>query len=198
MVSYECQFLNFINNLLSKIPKYIDNVSFVNNAIILDISFNNVIFILFFLKNHYYTQFNILVDLTAIDYLSKKPRFNIVYIIRSVNYNISIIVRVFSDGFVAIPSVTKIYSGSNWLEREVWDMYGIAFSDHVDLRRILSDYGFQGFPLRKDFPLSGFIEVRYDDETKRISYDMVELSQEFRLFDFQSPWQRAEFEKVSG
>jgi len=116
--------------------------------------------------------------------------------LRSTTYNNFLILKTFSDGFLPITSASVHYYGAGWLEREILDMFGIFFSNHQDLRRILTDYGFQGFPLRKDFPLSGFVEVRYDDELKRVIYDSLELSQEFRFFEFQSPWQVSEFFKI--
>ena len=101
--------------------------------------------------------------------------------------------KVKLDSLNRLSSVSSVFKSASWLEREVWDLFGIFFSEHSDLRRILTDYGFQGFPLRKDFPLTGFVELKYDDEMKRVSYDSLELSQEFRFFDFQSPWQFSEF-----
>ncbi|HXU26773.1 MAG TPA: NADH-quinone oxidoreductase subunit C [Bacteroidia bacterium] len=188
--------LNFANSISLKIPKFIKNLFIRRGKVVLVIDSKNVIFVLNFLKNHVSTQFNVLVDLSVIDRFSIKNRFEIYYFLRSTNYNIFISLVTFNDGFLPLSSAIPLYNGANWLEREIWDMFGIFFSNHPDLRRILTDYGFQGFPLRKDFPLSGFIETRYDDETKRVTYDLVELSQEFRFFDFQSPWQNSEFSKI--
>jgi len=188
--------LNFANSISLKIPKFIKNLFIRGGKVVLVIDSKNVIFVLNFLKNHVSTQFNVLVDLSVIDRFSIKNRFEIYYFLRSTNYNIFISLVTFNDGFLPLSSAIPLYNGANWLEREIWDMFGIFFSNHPDLRRILTDYGFQGFPLRKDFPLSGFIETRYDDETKRVTYDLVELSQEFRFFDFQSPWQNSEFSKI--
>jgi len=150
-----------------------------------------------FLQNHVSSQYTVLIDMTVVDRLFGKNRFEIYYFFRSIVFNNVLIIKFQTDGLTAINSLTHEIRGASWLEREVWDMFGIAFSNHSDLRRILTDYGFQGFPLRKDFPLTGFIEVRYDDESKRVIYDSLELSQEFRFFDFQSPWQNAEFNKIS-
>jgi NADH:ubiquinone oxidoreductase subunit C len=181
--------------LSSKIPKYIDNISIINNKIILSAKEKYLILLLSFLQKHVASQYNVLIDMTAVDRLSGKNRFELFYFLRTIVFNNILIIKIFNDGLTAVPSATFNYSGAGWLEREIWDMFGIAFSNHSDLRRILTDYGFQGFPLRKDFPLTGFIEVRYDDESKRVIYDSLELSQEFRFFDFQSPWQNSEFSK---
>lgn len=150
--------------------------------------------LLVFLKMHTSFLFSQLVDLTAIDLLSKNHfRFQLVYNLLSIIYSTRLIV-ITSVGFknktqlFYIDSVTDLFSSSNWLEREVWDMFGIFFRNHPDLRRILTDYGFDGFPLRKDFPLSGYVELRYDDNKKIIVYEPLELSQDFRVFDLQGDW----------
>lgn len=189
------QLLTYVNSLVLKIPKFIENVNIYEGKINLYCGVQNISFVLTFLNKHIATQYSVLVDMTALDRFSKKNRFEIIYFLRTIMFNHMLILRISTDGYHAIPSSISIFGGSNWLEREIWDMFGIAFSNHNDLRRILTDYGFQGFPLRKDFPLTGFIEVRYDDELKRVIYDSIELSQEFRFFDFQSPWQNSEFYK---
>jgi NADH:ubiquinone oxidoreductase subunit C len=189
--------ITYSNSLIYKIPKYIENVAIQNDKIILSCSSAHIDFVLHFLNKHVSTQYNVLIDMTVVDRLLKKNRFELFYFLRTTVFNNIIILKVLNDGYRAITSATSIFSGANWLEREIWDMFGITFSNHVDLRRILTDYGFQGFPLRKDFPLTGFIEVRYDDELKRVIYDSLELSQEFRLFDFQSTWQTVEFYKLN-
>ncbi len=185
---------HFIENLLYSIPKYIKNVEILNNEIILNVSSNNLKKVLNFLKKNVNFQCVQLIDVTAVDLLVSTERFILVYQLLSLRFNCRIIIKVFLEKNTnslfseIIPSVTDIYKSAGWLEREVWDMFGIFFSGHSDLRRILTDYGFQGFPLRKDFPLTGFCELRYDDELKTVFYDSLELSQEFRFFDFQSPW----------
>lgn len=185
---------HFIENLLYSIPKYIKNVEILNNEIILNVSSNNLKKVLNFLKKNVNFQCVQLIDVTAVDLLVSTERFVLVYQLLSLRFNCRIIIKVFLEKNTnslfseIIPSVTDIYKSAGWLEREVWDMFGIFFSGHSDLRRILTDYGFQGFPLRKDFPLTGFCELRYDDELKTVFYDSLELSQEFRFFDFQSPW----------
>ncbi|MBL8575965.1 MAG: NADH-quinone oxidoreductase subunit C [Mesorhizobium sp.] len=138
-------------------------------------------------------QFVSIVDVSGADYPSRVLRFDVVYHLLSPKKNLRIRVKVQTDEDTPIPSVTGIYPGADWYERETYDLYGILFSGHPDLRRILTDYGFDGHPLRKDFPVTGFVEVRYDDEVKRVVYEPVELKQEFRNFDFLSPWEGTEY-----
>ena len=196
--SHSNALLTYVNSLVSKIPNYIVHVQIEKNIIYLFTNENCLLSLLLFLQKHVATQYGILIDVTAVDRVAtRKKRFELFYFLRSLAFNNMLSVRLFSDGFSSIPSCTLVYQGAGWLEREVWDMFGIAFANHADLRRILTDYGFQGFPLRKDFPLTGFIEVRYDDETKRVMYDALELAQEFRFFDFQSPWQNSEFLRLT-
>jgi NADH dehydrogenase (ubiquinone) Fe-S protein 3 len=185
--------LSYVNSLFSKFPKFIESTFLSKEKLFLVIKAEYLSFVLNYLKNHTTLQYNVLVDITVIDRFSQKNRFEVYYFLRSTVFNNFLVLQTFNDGFLPLSSATLHYLGAGWLEREIWDMFGIFFSNHRDLRRILTDYGFQGFPLRKDFPLSGFIEVRYDDETKRVIYDSLELSQEFRFFDFQSPWQASEF-----
>jgi NADH/F420H2 dehydrogenase subunit C len=130
-----------------------------------------------------------LIDITAVDYPSKNPRFAVFYQFISIQYNQRFMVKVLTDGVTPLISLSSLYNSSNWLEREVWDLFGIFFSEHPDLRRILTDYGFQGFPMRKDFPLSGFVEIAYSDEMKKVIYLPLELTQEYRFFDFSTSWQ---------
>ena len=134
-------------------------------------------------------QFEVLIDICGVDYPQRKNRFDVVYHLLSARKNQRIRIKIETDEMTPVPSVIPIFPGANWYEREAYDMYGILFSDHPDLRRLLTDYGFEGFPLRKDFPLSGFKEVRYDDESKRVVYEPVKLTQDFRQFDFESPWE---------
>ena len=143
----------------------------------------------YFLRNHTQTQFKILVDITAVDYPERQKRFEVVYNFLSIQHNARIRIKVLIDEMSPIESICSLYSSANWLERETWDMFGIFFVNHPDLRRILTDYGFEGHPLRKDFPLSGFVEVRYDDSEKRVLTERLEMTQEFRYFDFSSPWE---------
>ncbi len=150
---------------------------------------------LFFLRDHIYTQYKVLIDITAVDYPSRTLRFEVVYNLLSVEYNARIRIKTCVDEITPVSSSTPVYSSAGWWEREVWDMFGIFFSGHSDLRRILTDYGFQGHPLRKDFPLTGYTEVRYDDSEKRVVTESLELTREFRYFDFSSPWEQIEKSK---
>lgn len=138
--------------------------------------------------------FATLIDITGVDYPEREERFEIVYNLLSLKQNQRIRVKVTTDEEKPVPSVSGVYPVAGWFERECWDMYGVFFSDHPDLRRMLTDYGFDGHPLRKDFPLSGFVEIRYDDEQKRVVYEPVRLAQAFRDFDFLSPWEGTEYE----
>jgi NADH-quinone oxidoreductase subunit C len=146
-----------------------------------------------FLREDSQCQFRVLVDLCGVDYPDRPQRFEVVYNLLSLRQNQRIRIKVRTDEDTPVPSVTRVFSCANWYERETWDLYGIMFSDHPDLRRILTDYGFDGHPLRKDFPLSGFVQVRYDDEQKRVVNEPVKLLQEFRRFDFMSPWEGAQY-----
>ena len=134
-------------------------------------------------------QFKQLMDIAGVDFPERERRFDVVYNLLSLTGNMRVRVIVETDEETPVPSVTELYSSAGWFEREAWDLYGIFFSNHPDLRRILTDYGFEGHPLRKDFPLTGYVEVRYDDEQKRVVYEPVKLTQEFRTFDFLSPWE---------
>jgi NADH-quinone oxidoreductase subunit C len=136
-------------------------------------------------------EFKILVDLCGVDWPQREKRFDVVYHLLSLTRNGRLRIKVETDEETPVPSIVSVHPSANWFERETFDMYGVVFSDHPDLRRILTDYGFSGYPLRKDFPLTGYVEVRYDDELKRVVYQPVELVQEFRDFDFMSPWEGA-------
>ncbi len=138
-------------------------------------------------------RFEVLIDICGVDWPGRENRFDVVYHLLSPRVNQRIRVKIETDEATAINSVVGVYPAANWFEREAYDMYGILFSGHPDLRRLLTDYGFQGHPLRKDFPLSGHVEVRYDDETKRVVYEPVRLTQEFRNFDFESPWEGTDY-----
>jgi NADH-quinone oxidoreductase subunit C len=133
--------------------------------------------------------FEQLIDVCGVDYPDRSPRFEIVYSLLSVSLNKRLRVKVLTDEDTPVPSVVGVYPSANWFEREAWDMYGIYFADHPDLRRILTDYGFDGHPMRKDFPLTGYVELRYDPDQRRVVYEPVKLSQDFRTFDFSSPWE---------
>jgi NADH-quinone oxidoreductase subunit C len=137
--------------------------------------------------------FTTLIDITGVDWPQRERRFDVVYHLLSLSRNRRIRIKLETDENTPVPSAVGVFAGANWFEREVFDMYGITFADHPDLRRLLTDYGFTGFPLRKDFPLTGFVELRYDEEQKRVVYQPVELVQEFRDFDFMSPWEGARY-----
>lgn len=145
--------------------------------------------ILSFLCNDAHCLFQVLVDICGVDYPDRDERFEVVYNLLSLKHNVRIRVKVTTDELTPVPSVSQIYPAAGWFERECWDMYGVFFSEQLDLRRMLTDYGFDGHPLRKDFPLTGYVEVRYDDEQRRVVYEPVKLVQEFRSFDFLSPWE---------
>lgn len=146
-----------------------------------------------FLRDDSNCLFKMLVDITAADYPERDSRFEVIYNMLSLNLNQRVRVKLVTGDGKPVPSVVPLFSTANWFEREVWDMYGILFADHPDLRRLLTDYGFEGHPLRKDFPLTGYYEVRYDNEQKRVVYEPVNLPQEFRNFDFLSPWEGTQY-----
>jgi len=142
-----------------------------------------------FLRDDPACQFINIIDVTAVDWPSREQRFDVVYHLLSPRLNQRVRLKVMTDETTPVPSLINVFRGADWFERETYDLYGVLFTGHPDMRRILTDYGFEGHPLRKDFPLTGFVEVRYDDEQKRVVYDKVTLAQEFRTFDFLSPWE---------
>lgn len=146
-----------------------------------------------FLRDDAQCQFVSFIDICGVDWPGRPERFDVVYHLLSPRQNLRIRVKVMTGEDAPVPSLTSVYPGADWFEREAYDLYGILFTGHPDLRRILTDYGFEGHPLRKDFPLTGFVEVRYDDEVKRVVYEPVELRQEFRNFDFLSPWEGTDY-----
>jgi NADH-quinone oxidoreductase subunit C len=153
----------------------------------------NLIPLLTFLRDDAKCGFVNLTDICGVDWPQRELRFDVVYHLLSPKQNLRIRVKVATDEDTPVPSACAVYPGADWFERETWDMYGVLFTGHPDLRRILTDYGFEGHPLRKDFPTTGFVEVRYDDAAKRVVYEPVELKQEFRNFDFMSPWEGTEY-----
>ena len=159
----------------------------------LTVAAGDIVEVLSFLKRDVQCQFISIIDICGVDYPDREKRFEVVYHLLSPRQNLRIRVKVVTDEETPVPSVTGVYPGADWFEREAYDLYGILFSGHPELRRILTDYGFEGHPLRKDFPLTGFVEVRYDDEVKRVVYEPVELKQEFRNFDFLSPWEGTDY-----
>ncbi|ATU91991.1 NADH-quinone oxidoreductase subunit C [Phyllobacterium zundukense] len=169
------------------------SVEIAYGELTVEVAAGELINTLTFLRNDARCQFISLIDISGVDYPSRVYRFDVVYHLLSPRQNLRICVKVATDEDTPVPSATPVYPGADWYERETYDLYGVLFSGHPDLRRILTDYGFEGHPLRKDFPLTGFVEVRYDDEVKRVVYEPVELRQEFRNFDFQSPWEGTDY-----
>ncbi len=165
----------------------------VNNSLVLFVAGEDLVRVLHFLRDNANCQFKQLVDVCGVDYPEREKRFEVVYQLLSLKYNKRVRVKVRASEDSLVPSVVKVFSSANWLEREVFDMYGVHFDGHPDLRRILTDYGFDGYPLRKDFPLTGYTEVRYDDDKKSIVYEPVKLDQEYRHFDFSSPWEGGDY-----
>jgi NADH-quinone oxidoreductase subunit C len=155
----------------------------------LTIAPEHIVEVLSYLRDDPSCQFEVLIDICGVDYPDRPKRFEVVYHLLSLRLNQRIRVKTSTDDVAPVPSVNDVFPAANWYEREAFDMFGIRFSGHPDLRRLLTDYGFQGYPLRKDFPLTGYVEVRYDDEAKRVVYEPVKLVQEFRDFDFESPWE---------
>jgi NADH/F420H2 dehydrogenase subunit C len=178
--------INYCESLFKSLP--VKNILIVGNEITLVVNPKKIVQVLFFLKNNTRCRFTVLSSISGVDYPNRVDRFEVVYDLLSLEYNTRIRVKTNVNELHPINSATSVYSCANWWEREIWDMYGIFFTNHPDLRRILTDYGFEGFPLRKEFPLTGYVEVRYDETQKRVVCEPIELAQEFRKFDFSSPW----------
>jgi len=172
-------------------PKYVQKVQLTaGDELEILVAPSGIVPVMTFLKNHHNCQFGSLVDIAGVDIPTRECRFEIVYNLLSHRFNSRVRVKTYTDELTPVDSVNDIYKAANWNEREVWDMYGVYFTNHPDLRRILTDYGFEGHPLRKDFPLSGYVECRYDDEVRRVVQEPVELAQEFRKFDLAAPWEQ--------
>ncbi|MBO6489760.1 MAG: NADH-quinone oxidoreductase subunit C [Pelagibacteraceae bacterium] len=165
------------------------------NYLTIETEIEEIIEVILFLKTNEKCKFRQLTDITAVDYPRKEKRFKLVYLLLSHENNHRLIINSNIKEKTIVPSITKIFPSANWMEREVFDMYGITFKDHPDLRRILTDYGFEGHPLRKDFPLTGYKEVRYSEDQKKVIYESVKLEQNYRNFDFESPWQGTKYIK---
>ena len=163
------------------------------SQLFIDVDIENIISTILFLKTNQKCRFKQLIDITAVDYPEKEKRFKIIYLLLSLEKNLRIVINVHINEKDLVPSITKIFPSANWMEREVFDMYGVSFKDHPDLRRILTDYGFEGHPLRKDFPLTGHTEVRYSEDKKKVIYEQVKLDQEYRNFDSESPWEGTKY-----
>ena len=160
----------------------------IKGELCLNIQFNKILPLVTFLKYHTNCQYKLLSDLCVIDYPTRSNRFELVYNFLSIQYNSRLRIKILFNELQSISSITSVFRSANWWEREAWDMFGVFFIDHPDLRRILTDYGFEGYPLRKDFPLSGFTEVRYSELKKRVIYEPLHLPQEFKSFNFENPW----------
>ena len=188
--------LNELEKLInSELTSKVKKTSIALNELLVDTSEEELINVILFLKSHDKLKFRQLIDIAGIDYPEEEKRFNLVYLLLSHEKNIRIKVSINFEIGKKIPTLTKVYPSANWMEREVFDMYGIEFSDHPDLRRILTDYNFEGHPLRKDFPLTGFNEVRYSEKEKKVIYEPVKLEQNYRDFDFESPWEGTKYIK---
>jgi len=173
----------------ASLPKDIIRIEDICGELIVAVYTEKIADVLMFLRNDGNCQFKILIDICGVDYPQRNPRFEVVYNLLSLTQNQRIRIKLLVDEEISVPTATGVYSSAGWFEREAWDLYGIIFSNHDDLRRILTDYGFEGHPLRKDFPLTGHVEVRYDESQKRVVYDPVKLTQDYRTFDFLSPWE---------
>ncbi len=179
--------------IAAALPNEVIGATVATGELTVEVRADAVARVLKFLRDDQNCQFKLLVDVCGVDYPERAERFDVVYHLLSPVHNQRVRIRLKTDGEIPVPTVTGVYSSAGWFEREVWDMYGVMFADHPDLRRILTDYGFEGHPLRKDFPLTGYVEVRYDELQKRVVYEPVSLEQEFRRFDFMSPWESAEY-----
>tara|TARA_B100002051_G_scaffold263829_1_gene287928 strand:- start:320 stop:934 length:615 start_codon:yes stop_codon:yes gene_type:complete len=179
----------------SELSSKIENSSINNNELLIEINEMHLIEVVQFLKSNEKLKYRSLVDIAGVDYPDEEKRFQLVYLFLSHEKNTRLKLSLKLDAKQVINSITKIFPSANWMEREVFDMYGIRFKNHPDLRRILTDYGFKGHPLRKDFPLTGFNEVRYSEKEKKVVYEPVKLEQNYRNFDFESPWEGTEYIK---
>ncbi|XP_052230191.1 NADH dehydrogenase [ubiquinone] iron-sulfur protein 3, mitochondrial-like isoform X2 [Dreissena polymorpha] len=181
------EFGQYVSDIL---PKYVQKVEVCHgDELEIFIHPDGIIPVILFLRDHHHAQFLNITDITAIDVPTRPYRFELIYMLLSVRYNARIKVKTYTDELTPMDSITPVLPGANWYEREIWDLFGVYFTNHPDLRRILTDYGFEGHPFRKDFPLTGYVEVRYDDELGRCVVEPLELAQEFRKFEFSSPWE---------
>lgn len=179
--------------LMERLGDAVEEAKLAYGELTLAVPVTSIIPVLTFLRDDVQCQFVNLTDISGVDYPQRAKRFDVVYQLLSPRQNLRIRVKLQADEDTLVPSAVPVFIGADWFEREAYDMYGILFSGHPDLRRILTDYGFEGHPLRKDFPLTGFVEVRYSDELKRVIYEPVELRQEYRNFDFLSPWEGTDY-----
>ena len=187
--------INLEKKINSELTTKINSSRVKHNQIYLSIDSNDIIDVILFMKTNENTKFRQLIDITAVDFPEKEQRFRVIYLLLSHEFNTRVLIEFDISEGEKVPSLTKIFPSANWMEREVFDMYGIDFKDHPDLRRILTDYGFEGFPLRKDFPITGHNEVRYSEESKKVIYEPVKLEQNYRNFDYESPWEGTKYIK---
>ena len=181
--------INNLGTFILNSCKDVTNHETINNELIITTKISNIYNLLDELKKMNDLNFEMLLDITAVDYPQRSKRFELVYNLLSLKNHLRLRVKIFLNDNEIVPSISKLYKSAGWYEREVWDMYGVSFSGNNDLRRILTDYGFEGYPLRKDFPLTGFVELRYDEAKKKVVYSKVKLTQDYRNFDFLSPWE---------
>ena len=186
---------NLEKKINSELTTKVKSSKLNHNQIYLNIENEDLPEVILFLKNNNEIKFKQLIDITAVDYPENERRFKIVYLLLSHEFNSRIIISFYINENEIVTSLTSIFPSANWMEREVFDMYGIKFKDHPDLRRILTDYNFEGYPLRKDFPLTGHNEVRYSEDKKKVVYEPVKLEQNYRNFDYESPWEGTEYIK---
>ena len=179
--------------IAAALPEAVIDVEIVHGELMVRVQRNAIVRVLKFLRDDSACHFKCLMDVCGVDYPGRSERLEVVYNLLSLRHNQRIRIKLTTDEETPVPSVTGVFNSAGWWEREAWDLFGIYFSDHPDLRRILTDYGFEGHPMRKDFPLTGFVEMRYDEAQKRVIYEPVQLTQEFRRFDFMSPWESAEY-----
>ncbi len=187
--------INLEKKINSELTTKINSSKIKHDQIYLSIDCSDITDVILFLKTNENTKFRQLIDITAVDFPQREQRFRIVYLLLSHEFNTRVLIEFDISEGEKIQSLTKIFPSANWMEREVFDMYGIYFKNHPDLRRILTDYGFEGHPLRKDFPITGHNEVRYSEETKKVIYEPVKLEQNYRNFDYESPWEGTKYIK---
>ena len=177
----------------SQLTTKINHSKINHNQLYINIDTEDILEVIIFLKTNNEIKFKQLIDLTAVDYTENDRRFKLVYLLLTHEFNQRIVIDCFVNENEIVPTITSIFPSANWMEREIFDMYGIKFKNHPDLRRILTDYGFEGHPLRKDFPLSGHSEVRYSEDKKKVIYEPVKLEQNYRNFDYESPWEGTKY-----
>jgi len=202
-MAYSVDYTDLKDHVEGALGDAVNSADIAGGELTLSVRRAEIMKVIAFLKDDPTTKMTTLIDIAGVDYPARERRFDVVYHMLSMQHNHRIRVKVKTDEDVPVHSIASIFPNADWYEREAFDMYGIAFDEHPDLRRILTDYGFEGYPLRKDFPLSGFVEVRYDEERKGVIYEPVNLPQEYRSFDFMSPWEGAKYvlpgdEKVEG